>query len=204
MNEPKKDRHFLEAVLEGAEAAVDLATSSEVIKAVPVIGTAIKLLRGIDDMRSRMLQAKLARFLDEPALRSAAEARTVRTGLLEDDEHDIEMGHTIFMVIDKVTDMTKPSLLAKVFAAYLDDEIERDVVFMLAHAIDVSSVIDLKQMILADGDDIGNETLWRERLSATGLLHIYISSALTDSNVLQGLSPLGASFLAVIKHCERS
>lgn len=185
------------------ESAVDLLTDNEVVRAVPVFGTAIKLLKGVDDMRSRMLIAKLGRFLDEPALRSAAEARHARANLLLDDTHDAEMGDTLFMVIDKVTDMTKPMLLAKVFAAYLDDIIARDDVFMLAHAIDGSSVADLKQMIAVWGVHNRGLALWRERLAATGLFRISVSGKTNDSDVQYKISPLGATLLAAVRHCER-
>jgi hypothetical protein len=41
----EKDRNVLEAVLEGAETYVDLATENEAVKSIPVVGTALKLLR---------------------------------------------------------------------------------------------------------------------------------------------------------------
>lgn len=59
----RQERNFLEAFLEGGEAAIDLMTENEAVKAVPVVGTAIKLLKGFDDMRSRALAAKLTKFL---------------------------------------------------------------------------------------------------------------------------------------------
>jgi hypothetical protein len=206
MSEPKKERNFLEAVLEGSEAAIDLVSDNEVVKAVPVIGTAIKMLKGWDDMRSRMLVAKLSRFLDEPALRTAAAARKVREGLLLDEVHDQEMGETIFMVIDKVTDMTKPILLAKMFAAYLDGVINRDFFLMLAHAIDISSVYDMNMMITQGRSTmfqmIEMRTLWRERLGATGLYVPQFSGSLEALDYK--LAPLGIAFLAALDHCARS
>jgi hypothetical protein len=78
----KQDRNFLEMFAEGAEAAWDLAIESEAVKAVPVVGTAFKFLKGLDDLRSRVLMGKLHRFLNEPSLRAAMEAKELRDEIL--------------------------------------------------------------------------------------------------------------------------
>lgn len=66
----KRDPHFFEALLENAEAAADLLTDNEMVKAIPVVGTAVKLCKGFDDIRSRVLAAKLQAFLTEPHLQT--------------------------------------------------------------------------------------------------------------------------------------
>jgi hypothetical protein len=202
MTKPKKDRPFLEAFMANGEAAIDLVTKNDAIKAVPVIGTVFKLLKGLDDIRSRLFAAKLARFLSEPSLCSAAESRKLRRKLLNDDRGQ-EVGETLLMVLDKVTDMSKPLLLAKAFAAYLDQAIEQEALLMLMHAIDVSFVLDLQTFIRTRGGDIENETLWRERLASSGLLVPYVTGTLGGSDVQYGLAPLGDTLLHVIDHCEQ-
>lgn len=116
----RRERDFLEAFLEGSEAAIDLATDNEAVKAVPVVGTAIKLLKGFDDMRSRALAAKLTKFLMEPALQSEKMRAKLRIGISASDEEARKVGECLFLVLDRMTDLDKPSLLAKAFVAYLD------------------------------------------------------------------------------------
>ena len=67
MSKPK-DRHLLEATLTNIEVAIDAVTSNEAVAAIPVIGTAFKVCKGIDDLRSRAFAAKLRNFVLSPDL----------------------------------------------------------------------------------------------------------------------------------------
>lgn len=82
----KRDRHFLEAFAENAEALLDLAVDNEAVKGVPVVGTLFKLFKGYQDLSSRILAAKLQKFLSEPSLRNALEARKLRQQILQNSE----------------------------------------------------------------------------------------------------------------------
>ena len=95
----KRDRPFLEAMLEGAEAAIDLAIDNEAVRAVPVIGTAFKIARGFDDLRSKVLAAKLARFLTEPGMQTNATRTKMRRKLAESAEEASAVGEALFLVI---------------------------------------------------------------------------------------------------------
>jgi hypothetical protein len=54
---------FLEASLEGAEAIADALIENEVVKSIPVVGTAIKILSGGLDLRDKIFVSKIQRFL---------------------------------------------------------------------------------------------------------------------------------------------
>lgn len=166
----KNDRNILEALMEGAEAVIDLATESEAVKAVPVVGTAFKVLKGLDDLRSRVLMGKLHKFLSEPALREALEAQRIREEILNKPGRDQEIGEMLFLVLDKVTDMTKPVLLARAYASYLEELIDDFTFAAVAHAIDIAFLRDLLEFLNpARGPDT---TLWQQRLAAVGLLEV--------------------------------
>lgn len=61
----QRDRPLLEALLTNVEAITDSLTDNEAVRSVPVIGTAFKVCKGLDDLRSRTLAAKLERFLTD-------------------------------------------------------------------------------------------------------------------------------------------
>lgn len=186
----KKEHNFLEASLEGIEAAWDTFLDNEALKAVPVIGSAFKLLKGVDQLRDRALKAKMHKFLTEPALRSALEARKLRNIIMDDEIRSQEIGEMLFLVLDKVTDMTKPILLAKAYAAYLDEELEAFTFEAVAHAIDTAFLRDLETFLRGLSEP--NDTLWKNRLVAVGLLEELEED--WDGNVLNYQeTPLGAS-----------
>ena len=67
-----KERNLLEAALLNIEVVVDAATTNDAIASIPVIGTAFKVCKAIDDIRARALAAKLHGFVSEPGLRSGS------------------------------------------------------------------------------------------------------------------------------------
>lgn len=190
-----REHHFLEAFGEGVEAAWDLAVDNEALRAVPVVGTAFKLLKGYRDLSSRTLARKLHRFLDEPALRNALEAKRLRQQILEDLEDAREIGEMLFLTLDKVTDLKKPALLAKAYASYLNDEIDAFVFEAIAHVLNIAFLRDI-EMFLASGSR-PNDTLWKERLASVGLLEV--EDETFDGRVTYQETPLGASFLRAIR-----
>jgi len=139
----KSERNFIEAAMEAGEAGIDLLTDNEAVKAVPVVGLAFKLLKGLDDLRSRILMAKLKKFITEPNLVRSLEANRVRAQLDRDKDREL-IGEVLFLTLDKVTDLRKPELLGRVFSGYLDEIIGSETLLLLAHAIDSAFVGDLE------------------------------------------------------------
>jgi hypothetical protein len=195
----KPNRNFLEALLEGTEAALDLATDNEAIKAVPIVGSCLKIAQGINDIRSRVLVAKLTRFIDEPALRASAESRAFRATLVNDDGQAEKVGETLFLVLEKVTDLEKPSMLAKLFAAYLDEVIDSFDLLRLMHAVDMAYIDDLHE--LADPNPSDDRDTWRQNLVSLGLTLTKTGTSWDDDGVMTyPETPLGIKFQQAIQH----
>lgn len=196
----ENDRPFLEAFMEGVEAVYDLAADNEAVKAVPVVGTAFKFLKGLDDLRSRALQKKLFVFLSEPRLKSSAEARSMRQKILIDQDKDAEIGQMLFLVLDKITDNIKPVLLARAYASYLDDVIDAITFEAIAHVIDMTFHRDLLSY-LTSGRTIENHVdLWHQRIASAGLEDV--SEESWDGHRKYQDTPLGQVFKLAIKYEE--
>ena len=166
----KRDRNFLEMFAEGAEAAWDLVVDSEAVKAVPVVGTAFKFLKGFDDIRARVLMGKLHRFLNEPSLRAAIEAKALRDEILNIPDRDQEIGEMLFLTLEKVTDMTKPVLLANAYASYLTGLVDNLTFEAIAHAIDITFLRDMQQFLQREAQLCDDGC--KQRLVAVGLLEL--------------------------------
>lgn len=195
----KSDRSLLEALMEGTEAALDLVADNPAVQAVPVVGTAFKLLKGVDDLRDRALREKLLRFLQEPSLREALKARALRKEILEELGRDQEIGEMLFLVLDNVTDMTKPVLLAKAYASYLDTQIDAFAFEAIAHAIHSAFLRDLEEFLSVNSSP--DLSLWKPRLASVGLLE-QIDEDWDGGQKEYQCTPLGESFLHAIAHAE--
>jgi hypothetical protein len=194
----KKDRNILEAFMEATEAAVDFATESEAIKAVPVVGTALKLLKGADDLRSRALRKKLRRFLSEPSLLQALAAQDFKDDILQSTGRAKEIGEALFLILDKVTDMAKPALLAKCFASFLDGKVQSFQFEALAHAIDLAFIHDLE--VFHAPDHASHLADWQSRLTAVGFMKVK-DEAWNGSQTYEATT-LGKAYLFCLSHSD--
>jgi len=202
----RKERNFLEALLEGGEAALDLLTDNEAVKAVPVVGTAIKLLKGVDDARDRALVAKLEKFIQDPSLQSARAREKLRSGIAADLNEATKVGETLFLVLDKMTDLDKPGLLAKVFLAYLDNVISAAELRRLAHAIDGAFTDDLISLQnWQESAHVAYASEWKQPLVGAGLTRVVTGQSwdsLTDVNY--ELTELGRKLHQALWHATNS
>ena len=200
----KKERNFLEAFLEGGEAALDLLTDNEAVKAVPVVGTAIKVLKGFDDVRDRALAAKLEKFVQDPSLQSDGARDKLRNGISTDAQEAIKVGETLFLVLDKMTDLDKPSLLARVFRAYLDGLITSVDLRRLAHAIDGAFTDDLVSLeSWQESAHVSYGAEWKQPLVGVGLTRTVTGQVWDNATeVHYELTDLGRKLYQTLWHAE--
>jgi len=193
----------IEGALELAEVVVDSKISNEILSDIPFVGLAFKAASAAENYRQYALEKKIHLFCSEPNLRAAIEAKRLREKLLTDEKQDQQIGEMLLMVLDKVTDMTKPVLLAKIFAAYLDEVIEQESLLMLTHVIDISYIGDVLTFINTRKGEFDNSNLWRERLASTGLLETHVSGAIGNAgDIHHEPSPLGLTLYDIIDHYE--
>jgi hypothetical protein len=187
---PKTDRNFLEAFLTNAEATIDTLTDNELVSAIPIVGTAFKICKGLDDVRSRALAAKLAIFLTEPGMRTDAASEKLKYKIQADSAEAAKVGEVLFLVIDRLTDLEKPLILARAYVAYLSDDLSASDLKRIARAIDIAFADDLFTFLDTDEVEL-NERFDDPMDSRRPWVRPLESSGLTSSNV--GRAPPGAA-----------
>jgi hypothetical protein len=151
--EDKKDRPLLEASLENIEVFLDTFINEEVLKDIPILGTAVKLLRASDTIRDKLFAEKIYSFLHEIHKFSQSDIEKMRKKSADSPHESVKIGNTLLMVLDKVSDLDKPKLLGQLFIAYLDNVISVDDFRRLIHAVDVAFVDDLLELIRSSPSD---------------------------------------------------
>ncbi len=201
----KKERNFLEALLEGGEAALDLLTDNEAVKAVPVVGTAIKVLKGVDDARDRALAAKLEKFIQDPSLQSESAREKLKNGISTDAKEAVKVGETLFLVLDKMTDLEKPGLLARVFRAYLDRVISAAELRRLSHALDGAFTDDLMSLEhWQESAHVSYGSEWKQPLVGVGLTRVVTGQTWNDiTEVHYELTELGRTLYETLWHARQ-
>ena len=204
MTQRPADRNFLEAALDNVEVLLDAATENEAVKAIPILGTAIKLCKGYDDLRNKAFAAKVYQFVMEPSLQSAqSKARLLMTLHTQDGAAE-EVGEALFLTLEKLADMRKPSLLAQVFVAYIDEVIDLPTFRRLAAAIDQAYFDDLEMLLEAPEYHSEKEGLeWKMRLLGTGLVWPVGGKTWTDDgSIFVDRSNLAESLRQAVAHAR--
>lgn len=198
------DRNFLEAALQNVEAFIDTATENETVRAVPILGTALKICKGVDDLRNRAIAAKIYKFLLEPSLQAPRTKARLQISVSRSKEEAEMLGETLFLTLEKLSDMRKPVLLAQVFVAYLDEVIDLPMFRRIAAAIDQALVDDIASLLESPDnfpDKLGSE--WKTGLLGSGLVSPFGGETFDDDGeVYFRLTPVARSLRQSVEHAR--
>jgi hypothetical protein len=110
----KQERFLLEAVLENGEVVMDALRDDEFLKDIPVVGNAFRLCKAIDTFRDKTFAAKLQNFLFGLGNTSKVAAKW-KQRLKQSPDEAQRIGETLWLILDRLTDLDKADLLAKIF-----------------------------------------------------------------------------------------
>ena len=142
-----------------------------VTEEIPLVKQFVKIWRGVNDIRTRILAAKLRGFVCDPSLQSP-EMREKMRERVESDEGK-KIGQTLFMVLERLTDLNKPLWLAKLFAGYLLGELTASELRRLASAVDLAFGDDLIALLVAREPVLSSQPEpWKQYLAQSGLTEL--------------------------------
>lgn len=158
-----------------AEVGLDAIMDDGILKDVPILSTAISLYKIGSSIKERHNMKKLVMFLDQINHEIADEQQRIeyQQKFQSDEKFRNEQIEYLLVLIDRYTDYDKPKWLAKLFLAYLSDEIIWEELLMYAEVIDRFLLLDCRTLISADGTvtvhrNIGGESV--SRLVSLGLM----------------------------------
>ena len=193
--------------MENVEAVVDAATNDEVLKNIPVVGTAVKLVKAAGDIRDKIFAAKLTRFL-QALDKTTPEAREkIRQKIAASPEEARGVGETLLLVLDKITALEKAEIIAYVFIAYTLGHIGPTDFLRLSDAVDHAFVDDLAWLVSTRGQQVSTDQNPAAQLSRTGLTMPNLSETYIDAKDLYySVSAVGERFLNAYlfgkEHCR--
>ena len=164
------DNPILEAVLENVEAVVDTLTTNELVREIPVVGTAVKLLKGAQNIRDRLFAAKLLRFIEKLESVSPETRERIRQKITNNSDEARKVGETALLVVERITAPEKADLIAILFLAYIDDQIDVTEFRRLCVVIDQAFLDDLMELLSRREAPTKSKEPFMENLSATGLV----------------------------------
>lgn len=200
MTTQRNDRSVLEATLETGEVALDMFLSGDVLADIPFIGTAIKICRAHDTMRQGIYAAKLARFINDINSVPQSEIEKLRLTLSSSGDDSRRVGETVLMILEQVTDMDKPVVLARLLLCYAEKVISSAELRRLYQAINSAFMDDIKDFLSSSEQDF-RQAAWMENLVPVGLAKLSVGVTYdTDGEIYFDPSPLGEKLRELHRH----
>lgn len=193
----------LEDALSRAGEIWEAVSHSQVVKEVPVIRQAVAIWKTYNDARSALFAAKLEKFVTDPSLQTPEARERMREQAESPDAKKI--GETLFMVLDRLTDMLKPTWLARCYAGFLAGEFGSSELRRLAAAIDIAFGDDLVSLISAPDPIQPNEYApWKRYLTGSGLTEMSAQGPIGGKTMFH-ITQLGELFRKTVrKHSPQS
>lgn len=133
--------------IELGELALDRLLDEGQWRDVPALGTVVGILKTAGNVRDALFFRKVAEFFKACPKFSQEEKEAFMREHAQDREKAKRLGDTLVLLLERHDDLDKPELLAKVFAAYVREQISYDAFRRLASGIDASNIQDLKALL---------------------------------------------------------
>lgn len=138
--------NFVAAIDDSLKVIKDLA-DNEILKSIPLFGDAIKLIELAVDIRNRIFAAKLRKFLTSIEKVSKKSKEKIRKKIQKNPVEGRKVGETLLLLIDRMSDIDKAEIIARVFIAYIDENINFNEFKRLIDAIDQAFLDDIKAIL---------------------------------------------------------
>lgn len=197
------DHHFLELFLEMGEIVVDQFIENPIAKEIPVVGSALKICKAVDDIRNRVFLAKLKKFIDTIECAGETTRKKWREKCSSSTDELKKVGESVFLVLERTSDLRKPEIYGILFLAFVDDVITSSELSRLCQAVDMSFVDDLEQLFSSQDPPKGSSELWMQYLSTACLSEPSQWTADRDITNLFDTSELGRKLIEAYRHGKR-
>lgn len=187
-----KKTDFGEVIASGTDIAVNQLVDDSPLKEIPVLGTLLKLCKAGIDVKNYLFAKKVYSFLYELS-KVPHEKRTSFVESLENEGTLTKVGENVILLIERVDDMDKASIIGKLFAKWVEGKTDQDTFFRLAHVVIRSYLPDLKLLAKNSNNPVLHQWLnpiREEALYNLGLLGVRLVGT-TRVSPAHGLSEEG-------------
>lgn len=177
-----------------SEAGLDQLLEAGFLRDVPVLGGILGAIRAAGSIRDLLLAKKLGRFMralqDIPLAEREAFERSLRT-----PEKRQQIGESLLLLLDRLDDISKPELVARVFRAFIRGGLDFAAFQQMATAIDRLYIADIAVVTEFYASHTPPRTLTAhqrdalQRLSFAGLVRVSVQG---DGGAILGPEFAGA------------
>lgn len=185
LSKPEKERPVLDLVGSSVEAIADIVMKDDLMSAVPIFASAMKLLKVSDAYRDRMFAAKLLAFFAEAENMTSDQRHATADKLTKDDEGK-KAAETLMLVLDNLNDMDKPALLGFLLRKFGEGRVTSVELRRIACAIDTAFSDDLSAFLNESDAPSAKSAnaLHREPLVSSGLTRMLTGDTIDEAGMI--------------------
>lgn len=215
MTEPRDPKNTLESALvrsidssslrdlttDLAEAAIDQLLDDGPIKDIPILGTLVKARTSIGLVRDYVFTKKVAKFLIGLS-KIPEDQRKAFLAKIQARNEDKKFGEVLLVLLDRLDDYERPTLLAKVFRAHVEQDFPLDTFRRLATVVEQlppGSAAALRAFYSPsrEGQETGGEFL--SQFAGLGLVAIeFYPSSMAHVGGAYEKTELGKLFMSIL------
>jgi hypothetical protein len=195
-------RHGLKEIAESAlEITFDQVIKEGVLRDIPVVNTLANIVKAGVSVSEELFFRKLARFLAELEQVPLSERNKLLEKYPEGSLAQSQLGERLLLLLDKLNQVEKPTVLSRLFSAYIREEIDLQTFSRLAHALENFNLDLLPSLIwryTGEGNPADKTEDIQHELSLSGLLTAHLSgSGSIGGSAMYINNRIGEQFLTI-------
>lgn len=169
LNDSIASDNLVDLLANASDVGLDALISSGALDGIPIFGTLRGTWKTVSDVRNYLYLRNIARFLQDLSTTSA-EDQTRFINLLKDRGEIERFGENILLLLDRIDDIEKPSIVCMIMAALVRDEIQYEIAMRLSAIIGRCYAQDLSYLRTFKDGVQGQMFEIAESLYSAGLL----------------------------------
>lgn len=149
------DKYFRDILTDTGEIAIDSLIENELIKEIPILGTSLKIVKGIRNIRDKSYINKVQKFVESVGEIDENEKNKLIIESRKDAKRRIKFGDALFTSIEQSDSLAKIEYIAVAFEAFLNDELKEDDLRLICHIIRNSFTDELIDIIEKEKPEMG-------------------------------------------------
>ncbi len=126
---------FVDGGAEVLEVALDSLLTDGFLKELPVLGSAVALIRTVGSVRDQIYARKIARFVKALDGTSSEERQRFAEELDREPDGRARAGENVLLLLEQLDDMRKAEIAGKFYAAYVRGTIDLRLTRLLCNAL---------------------------------------------------------------------
>lgn len=191
---------LVSAGMDITEIGLDKLLDDNFLKELPFIKTIFGIANGVINIRDKIFMAKVAKFLLSLHNISEHDRESFQKKISGDKKFKRKLGGDLMFLLDRLNDLEKPEILAKIFTYFLKEKVDYGEFRRLGVAIELAFIDDLKRLM---GDESvftpGVNSAYLSNLAHTGLVAFEGGKTWNDVGEIQfKLSHLGQLYVQIM------